>query len=273
MGRIGIALTVMLMLVTANHVRAADGDLVNAGFEADQWIGDVRVQPPTGWDVNLPARMFSGSVVSSESADGLYALKLSAYWFVTFSGGETATVSQMVSLDSVAEIVFDLRLGTSGRAVGWDPNICRAVVLIDEDVVWESDFAGADIRGDYPDQVYVVDDKYRDGMLHRLSLGLRMYADGIFFEMYDSYWDGVEFRLGSGGGDFLPGDFDADGLIDARDLMLMAGMWAADVPADSLFNLGTGPTEDPNGAVGRINFFDLAVLAESWRGSSLVQDE
>jgi hypothetical protein len=271
MGRTGIALMVAFMFATGNHVRAADCGLVNASFEADALISDVRVQHPSGWDASLPAGMFSGSVVSSEPTDGLYSLRLSTIWFVTFSGGETATVSQIALLDSVDEIVFDLKLATSGRAVGWDPNVCTAVVLIDEDVIWESNFARADIRGDYPDQVAPVDEKYRDGGLHRLSLGLRMHANGVFFEMYDSYWDAIECRLRDDSGDFLPGDFNRDGFVGASDMMMMAEMWLADVPADSALNLGAGDEEDPNGVVGIVNFFDLAVLGENWLGSSLVQ--
>jgi hypothetical protein len=273
MGRYRVIAVVMLLLSMGDGLRAADCGLVNGGFEVDEAIDGIRSRSPTGWDANLPAGEFGGWVESSWPTEGAYNLMLSANWFMTFSGGEMGTVSQELSLAGVSAVVFDLKLRTSGRVVGWDPNICTAVVLIDDDVVWESNFARADIQGEYPGQVCLVDEKYKDGQPHRLALGLRINTGGMFFEIYESYWDAVECVSDPGGGVLLPGDFDADGLIDACDLMLMAGMWAVDVPADSPLNLGTGTTEDPNGVVGRINFFDLAVLANNWRGSSLVQEE
>jgi hypothetical protein len=256
-----MVLAVMLMLATGDYVRAADGCLVNGSFEADGVIDNVRVRPPSGWDVNLPPGMFTGQVVSREPTDGLYGLKLSANWLVMFWADETATVSQEVSLNSVEAIVFDLKLETTGR-LGWDPNLCTAVVLIDGEVVWDSNFAPLDIRGDYPDQVCQVDDKYRDGRTHRLAFGLRMHTGGMLYEMYDSYWDGIECRLGAV--EFLPADFNRDGLVDTGDLMLLADMWLREVPLNSPFNLFAGPDEDGKDT-STVNFFDLAAFGDSWR--------
>lgn len=275
MGRYRVIAAVMLLLSMGDGLRAADCGLVNGGFEADEAVGGILSKSPTGWDVNLPAGKFSGWIESSWPTEGGYNLLLTANWLMTFSGGEMGTVSQELSLAGVSEIIFDLKLRTSESAAAWDPNICTAVVLIDDDVVWESNFARADIQGEYPDQVCVIDTRYKDGQPHRLAFGLRVNTGGMFFEIYESYWDAIECVSDSGpdGGVFLPADFDADGLVDARDLMMMAATWLAEVPADSMLDLGTGATEDPNGVLGIVNFIDLAVFGRNWRGSSLVQEE
>jgi hypothetical protein len=274
MGKVRIALTVMLLFATSNSIRAADECLSNGSFEADGLISNVATRPPSGWDVNVPAGTFSGRVVSSWSTDGLYGLSLTANWFVTFTGGETATVSQMLVLDDVQEVGFDLRLRVSGRPVGWKPNTCTAVVRIDQDTVWESNFDPADIQGDYPDQTCQVAEKYRDGQPHRLALGLQMHVGGMLYEQYESYWDAVECRARTpdDGNDveFLPGDLDRDGLVDTGDLMMMADMWLQVVPVDSPYNLFTGVDEGLDG-MDWVNLLDLAALSDSWRGGRPVQ--
>jgi hypothetical protein len=289
MGRTRLAWAVVFMFATGNYLRTTGADLVNGGFETDGPIGDIRVQAPSGWDVNLPPLLFSGSVAAGEATEGNYALKLSANWLVTFAGGETGTVSQPVLLDDVGEIAFDLRLRTSGAA--WDPNLCTAAVWIDEDVVWRSDFARADIRGDYPDQVCRVDDKYRDGQFHRLALGLQVPVNEMLFTVHHSYWDAVECRPldandggtdepnDTGGGDvneveFLPGDLNRDSFVNTDDLRMMAAEWLTEVPADSPYNLYTLYTGRPDAdeeftGIYTVNFFDLAVLARNWRAGPL----
>ena len=259
------AAIVVLLLAAQRCLIAADG-FVNGSFEANGYIGDLRVKAPEGWDVNVPGFKFSGRILTNWPTDGVYNLSLSANWFVAFSGGEMATVSQMMVLDGVGRIGFDLMLKTLNRTA-WDPNVCAAMVLIDDHVAWQPDFALPDVRGEYRDQACVVARKYRDGQPHRVSLGLRMHAAGMQFETYESYWDGIEaMPLSDGDEELLPGDFNQDGSVDPDDLATMAAVWATEVPSESEYNISATDDED---SVGLVNFFDLAVLGGNWLAGSL----
>jgi hypothetical protein len=243
---------------------AADG-FVNGSFEADGSSGDLRVKAPSGWDVNVPGFKFSGRIVTGWSTDGAYDLSLAANWFVTFSGGEMARVSQMAVLDDVERIEFDLMLRTLNRTA-WDPNVCTAMVLIDDDVAWESRFAPGDIRGEYRDQACAIDDKFRDGLPHRVSLGLRVHAAGMLFETYESFWDSVEARPFCNGGGLLPGDFNQDCFVDYDDLAMLADKWLTEAPSYSRYNLS--PIDELEDA-DTVNFFDLAAFGDNWLAGSL----
>lgn len=259
---------IVVLLSGGYGLRAQECGLVNGSFEADGFIGDIRVKDPNGWDANVPAGKFSGYITNSWPTDGDFNLKLVASWFVTFVAGEEATVSQEVLLDPVDQIQFDLKLGTQS-STPWDPNVCTAVVLIDDVVVWESAFAQPDIRGEYPDQAFTVGDQYRDGQLHRLALGLRMNTGGMFYEQYISDWDAVECTLRSDDEGPLPGDFNADGFVKADDLMLMTAMWLFDVPADDEYNLSGVDDLEANGIV---NFYDFAVFSDNWRSGLMLEE-
>ncbi len=259
---------IVVLLSAGTGLRAADCGLVNGSFEADGFISDIRVKDPNGWDANMPAAKFPGYITNTWPTDGNYNLKLTASWFVTFVAGDEATVSQEVLLDPIDEIMFDLKLETQ-QSTPWDPNVCTAVALIDDDVVWESDFAQPDIRGEYPDQTFAIDDRYRDGRPHRLALGLRMNTGGMFYEQYISHWDAVECTLLSDDGGPLPGDFNADGFVAADDLMLMTAMWLFDVAADDEYNLSGVDDMDPNGIV---NFYDFAVFSDNWRSGLILEE-
>lgn len=259
---------IVVLLSGAYGLRAEECGLGNGSFEADGFIGDLNAKDPNGWDASVPAGKFMGYTTNTWPTDGDYNLKLTASWFVVFVAGEEATVSQEVLLDPVDQILFDLKLATQ-QSTPWDPNVCTAVVLIDGDVVWESDFGRADIRGEYPDQVFAIDNKYRDGQLHRLSLGLRMNTGGMFFEQYISHWDAVECTLRSDDGGPLFGDFNADGFVTADDLMLMSAMWLFDVPADSEYNLSGVDDVDSDGIV---NFYDFAVFGDNWRSGPALEE-
>lgn len=259
---------IVVLLSVGGGLRAEECGLANGGFEADGLIGDIRVKDPNGWDANVPVGKFSGYVANTWPTEGNYNLKLVASWFVLFVAGDEATVSQEVLLDPIDQIVFDLKLETQA-STAWDPNVCTAVALIDDDVVWESDFGRADIRGEHPDQAFAVDNKYRDGQLHRLALGLRMNTGGRFFEQYISQWDAVECTLRSDDEEPLAGDFNADGLVTADDLMLMATMWLFDVPADDAYNLSGVDDVDANGIV---NFYDLAVFGNNWQSGLTLEE-
>ena len=267
MGRLRVTVIVVLLAV-GNSLGAADGGLVNGSFEDDGLIGNINNTDPNGWDVDVPPSKFIGYVTSTWPTDGAYNLKLTASWFVTFLAGDMATVSQEVLFDNVNRVTFDVRLATQ-ESTAWDPGICTAVVLIDDDVVWESDFASFDIRGEYLDRSCVIDDQYRDGQPHRLALGLKMNTGGMFFEQYISEWDAIECSLSPDDGEPLAGDFDADDFVGVEDLMMMATLWLVDIPSDSPYNLSGYDDVEADGIV---NFYDLAVFGDNWR-TGTIQEE
>ncbi len=269
MGSFRIALVVTLMLATGSHVRA-DCAVVNGSFESYGPVDNIYVRGLDGWDVQLPEGLFSGRIVTAWSTEGPHSLLLSANMMLTFADGELGTVSQMILMNDVDRIVFDLKLDTFGS--GWDPTVFAAVVLVDQDVVWASDFEQADIRGEYRDQAYVVDDKYRDGQLHRLAFGLRANTGGQFWTTYIGYWDSIRCTSRTCSGDALTGDFNRDCAVDVDDLMMMAGQWLAEVPLDSPYNLGTTVDESSRGT-GTVNFLDLAAFSNNWLAGGVGQGQ
>ncbi len=246
---------------------AEDCNIVNGSFEDDGYIADIIVTEPNEWDVNVPADKFAGYVFRDWVTEGLYNLTIHS-WRATFEPGDVAKVSQQMELSDVNEIIFDLRLDTD--RLPWDPNVFKAVLLIDSDVVWDSNSASSDIRGEYLNLRYEVGDKYRAPGLHELSLGLKSDAGGMLWERYYTNWDFIRCTLYCGGGSLLTGDFNHDCFVDVNDLQLMADFWLAEVEPYSRYNLSGIDDGDPNGIV---NVFDYAIFADDWLGSSLVQEQ
>jgi hypothetical protein len=258
---------IMAMLFIANSTQASIGELINGSFEADDLINDITKKDPNGWTANIPSGKFNARTDRSWSPDGTYSLFISSQWFIAFAAGDMATVSQQVYLTDVSEIKFDLKLDTYTGSV-WDVNDATAIVMIDDEVVWEPNAADPDIRGEYLDQSFAVESKYRDDNLHTLSLGLRINVDAEngFFEFYRSWWDSVEFTyIICGGGGLLAGDFNQDCYVDIYDLQMAADIWLTEVPASDQYNLYK---EDDVESDGIINFLDFSILADNWLLSS-----
>ena len=149
----------VLMMVVLAMASAAEGTIVNGSFEDDGLIEDIGVEDPNGWDVNLPdPAKFGGYVDYEWATDGTYNLTLYSDYNGNFQPNDIVTVSQPVDLAEANEIVFDLKL-ESYFNVAWDPNKITAVLLIDNDVVWESNSVGADVRDEYPGQVCNYDSR------------------------------------------------------------------------------------------------------------------
>ena len=256
-----------LLLVAAGPMGVAVGEIVNGSFEDDGYIAAVNETDPNGWHADVSIDKFAGYVYTDWATDGMYNLTLHSLLWTTFAAGDTATVSQDLDLSSADEIVFDLKLDSDRSA--WDPNVCSAVVLIDGDVVWTSDGQVTEGTAELIDQRCPVAPRYRTAGPHTLSLGLRMNADGMFWERYYTDWDRVDVTLLCGGGGLLPGDFNADCVVDANDLTWMGVMWLADVAADSPYNL----LDEDGEADATVNGFDFAVFGANWLHSSLVQEE
>jgi hypothetical protein len=261
----------MLMLFAVGWAQAGVCEIINGSFEDDGPIGDIIAQEPNGWDVNMPSGKITGNTEASWSTDGNFSLLFSSQWFTAFAAGDSGTVSQDVFLDDVNEITFDLKLDNY-TGFEWDPNIATAVVMIDDEIVWEPNSAKADIRGDYIRQSYAVQEKYRDGNPHKLSLGLRINiaTQSGFFEFYRVRWDSINCVVYCDGGGLLAGDFNRDCLVDASDLQQVADAWLLEVESTDKHNLFR---DDDLAGIGTINFYDLAILADNWLLTSYMEQQ
>ncbi len=258
---------IMAMLFATNPTQAFICEIINGSFEADGRINDITRQDPNGWTVNIPTGKFSAKTDTSWSPDGNYSLFISSQWYTPFVAGDMATVSQQVYLTDVNEIKFDLKMDTY-TGFGWDVNDATAVVMIDDEVVWEPNNTDPDLGDVYLDESFKIDSKYKDDNPHTLSFGLRINVDTAdgFYEFYRSWWDSIECtHIICDGHGLLDGDFNQDCYVDIYDLQLAADVWLAEVPASDIYNLYKGDDIDNNGIV---NFLDFSILAGNWLLSS-----
>jgi hypothetical protein len=253
------AIATVLMLCSQ---AAVAGVIKNGSFEEQGYVW-----PPMSplncsldWnDVNLPTSKFSGWVSTEWSSDGDFSLTLYSLKNKVFDVNEIGMISQHVPLTrEVNEIIFDIRLYTSSGA--WDPNMRSAVVRIDSEVVWESNGVGPDVRGEYYDQIFVVPEKYKDGQLHRLSLGIRIDSNTLTSVAYYTDWDYVDSTVYC---DDLATDLNHDCYVDFFDLAMLADVWLAEVQSNDERNLFGGDDLEPDGF---INFYDFAVYAGTYTG-------
>jgi len=251
----------MVMLSAGNWTRASVCEIANGSFESDGPVNDIITYEPNGWDVNMPADKFGGEIDARWATDGSFSLAVFSQWFTTFAAADLATVSQQVNLTDANEIKFDLKLDTS-LGTEWDPNKCTAVVMIDDDVVWQSNNVGSDVRGQYLDQTYTVQNKYKDQALHKLSFGLRVNVAETFFDYHIARWDSINCTSFCGEGGLLQGDLTGDCYVDTSDLNLVVDAWLDRVSLDHSYNLFRG--DDVVVGYGTINLFDFAVFAGSW---------
>lgn len=261
----------MLMLLAAGPANTGVCEIINGSFEDDGVIDDITTQEPNGWNPNIPSGKFTAGTDAFWSTDGRFSLSFTSQWFTAFDANDAAIVSQEIFLDDVNEITFDLKLDTYS-GLGWDPVYATAVVMIDGDVVWEPNSANLDIRGEYLGQSYGVEDKFRDGNPHKLSLGLRINVEtqNGFFEFYRLWWDSIDCVLFCDGGGFLAGDFNRNCYVDVNDLEQVLEVWLLDVESANKYNLFR---DDDIEGVGTINFYDLAVLANNWLLTSNVEQQ
>jgi len=264
-----VAGAIMVTLSGTNWAQTDACRIVNGSFEDDGLIDDITAQEPNGWDANIPSGKFVARIDGAWSTEGRLSLFIASNWFTNFAAGDRATVSQQVSLTDVNEITFDLKLVTFST-LAWDPNAATAVVLIDGAVVWEPNRATSDLRGVYRDQAYAVEDKYRDGNPHTLSVGLRINVDTpADFEYYRVWWDAIGCTVFCDGGGLLAGDFNRDCRVDIDDLTLGAAAWLSEVPFYDRYNLFR---DDDQAGRGTVNFSDLAIFAGNWLRSSYEDD-
>jgi hypothetical protein len=255
---------IMLTLLAVNRVQAESCHIVNGSFEYDGYIADITVKEPNGWDVNMLASEFKGHVYNDWVTDANWNLTLYTNYFHTFKVNDIATVYQQINLTDANEIIFDVNLATD--SLKWDPNKVHALVLIDGETVWDSNNLSS---GAYYDRVYTVEDKYRDGITHKLSFGIRVKVAGRLWRTYYTNWDHIECTEFCGGGGLLAGDFNHDCYVDYNDLKLFAESWLSEVEKYDRYNLFKG--DDANDTGGTVTFRDFAIFGLNWLESSYVE--
>jgi hypothetical protein len=255
-----IAMVIMIALLSSHSARAGECVVFNGSFENDGRMDSVTpLSAPERWsDVDIPQGLFGGYIYDKIwSTEDDYCLTLFSESYMTFTSIDRAVISQQVYLQDVNEIIFDVKLETGHVSDPWDPSRRTAALLMDDEVVWESNSVGSDVRGEYLDQTYIVDANYKDGWPHKLSLCLRSNVNEQPIIRYMARWDFVRFDIYCEGFGYRPGDFNRDCFVDMNDLKLLADQWLAELSANTydLF-------EDADNIV---NFRDFSVFADKWR--------
>ncbi len=255
---------VMVMLLLAQQTQAGVSLIMNGSFEKDGVINPITAEDtPQYWcDVNLPEGQFGGKVTADWSTHGDYSLSLHS-GYATFTAGDMATVSQQVYLADVNQIIFDLRLGTFA-GYPWDPSQRSALLLIDGDVVWDSDDLIPDASGEYRNQIVDVNEVYKDTNPHTLSLAMRVDVTGTEWSFqYLVQWDFVKFDTYCGGFGYLPEDLNHDCYVDTLDLKVLTEQWLAEE-----LNQEYDLFRDEELI---INFPDFATFASYWQDNNCPQ--
>jgi hypothetical protein len=239
----------------------------NGSFEDNQWITDIMEKAPNHWDVKSTAggiggyNSFGGYVRQVWPTDGAFNLSLFSNRYYPFEVNDIITVSQDIYLTDANKITFDLKLDTYPTIYPWDPAKCTAVMLIDSDVVWKSNSVGADVRGEYRNQFYPIEDKYKDGQPHKLSLGLRMNVAGNISPSHIAHWDSIKCNLCCGGGGLLAADFSRDCCVNFIDFAMLANHWLEQNPSWP-YELVEDGIVDTN---------DLEVFVDTWLDCSYIE--
>lgn len=254
---------VMLVALFGSYARGAGCDVVNGGFDDDGYISDLAVKDPNGWTAVVPKPQFSAYVYNDWPTNGFYSLTMLSGLGRNFVAGDMVTVSQNVDLSGADSLGFDLKLETD-LLTAWNPTVASAVVMIDGDVVWDSNGLGTDVRGEYRNRAYAVEDKYKTAGMHMLSLGLRINVTARVWESYVAYFDRITLSCYCNGGGLLAGDFNRDCVVDVNDLASLAAAYLQEADAGDAHNLWTG--DDVAGDGGMVSLYDLAVLLGDWDG-------
>jgi hypothetical protein len=276
-GLCGLWLVCLIWCVTP----AGAGVVKNGSFEMDGPISYVTADTrPRYWcDVTYNDSIFSAYVGSDWKTDGQYSLTMFTSMFVVFQQNGAATISQPVYLNGVEQIIFDIRLLAVGNF--WDPNIITSRVLIDGNEVWDSNgltFSGGQFVGEIAIDVNEI---YKDGNNHILSLELRTNIVITSYTQYVAQWDNVRLYSGC----TLPGDFTGDCVVDINDLAVFAKGWLQD---GSHFNFAdfaifadfwgtsdnSSTTQPPQDNLldadlnddGIVDYADILLFSESWLG-------
>ncbi|MHC4123847.1 MAG: hypothetical protein ACYSSI_09765 [Planctomycetota bacterium] len=263
MGKLNVFTAVMMTLALCGFAKGGVSVIVNNSFEYDgRTIDPITVEDaPQRWnDVNIPVNKFGGRVGTDFSTQGQYNLTVYSRGYKTFEAGEMATVSQYVYLsddiEDVNTIYFDLRLEVYPSSQSWDTSKRQAILMIDDNVVWDSNIL---TEGTYYDVNCPVDSSYNDGNLHKLSLGIRADVNEYTPIIYRAKWDFARFNIHCFGDGYFPGDFDMDCDVDMEDLRTFAQQWLIDQP-QHIYDL----YDDDNAET--VNMRDFKVFSDNWAG-------
>lgn len=265
-----VFIAVMLMATILNNTFAGISIVVNGSFENDgRRISTITEDDtPQRWsDVNLPTKKFGAWVENDWSSyfDNGYSLTIFTTGFEepshpSFADGQIGSLSQWVELNDVNEIIFDLKLGTNYSSINWDPSERTAIIMIGNDVVWESNSLSPNPFGEYEfyDLTYKVEPQYQVPGRQKLSVGIRSEVDGIAIYQYWSQWDFIRFNThcDCGGYDYPAGDISRNCYVDEFDLRMLVAEWLYE-PSAQIYDL----YEDADNIV---NSRDYAVLAWDW---------
>jgi len=233
----------------------------NGSFEQDGIeLTNIIETPPLFWcDVNISDDEFTAKLTDKWSThdgnDTALSCELKSKLF-GIEAGDTASISQSAFLEQdIAGISFDLYLRTAS-GLPWDHNEQTALVMIDGNVIWDSNSLPIDSNGEYKDAVYIgFEDfqQYMDNDWHKLSLAMKYNVPDPWYQ-YISRWDFVKFDKYCGGLGFLYADLNQDCYVDLADYALIALDWMGQ-PTKPRYDLEKNEF---------ININDLKLLAEDW---------
>jgi len=248
---------VMVMVMAGNSTQAGVSLIMNGSFEKDGVINPITAEDtPQYWcDVNIPSGKFGGKVDTYWSTHGDYSLTLLSKPSMAFVVGDMVTVSQQVYLMDVNQIIFDIKLSGTHSFYQWKSEKFSAVVLIDGNVVWDSNDWVPDGDGVYTFEVNGID--VNDENLHTLSLVMKANKDEYQFTEYRVRWDFVKFDAYCGGFGYLPQDLNYDCYVDMLDLKVLTEQWLAE-ELNQEYDLFRDDEDI-------INFPDFAAFASYWQ--------
>lgn len=257
--KIVVVTGLLIMLAAFNTTDAKVSLVVNGSFEHDGEIDNITELCPWQWfDVNMVEDKFVGFVDSSwwthsYTQDG-NSMTISSDDGAVFNSEETATISQDVYLTDVNEIIFDLLLTTDWwPMIVWDHDKFSAVLILDgNDIIWNSE---ENPQEEYTNESVDVNDKYKDGKLHKLSLGVKANDSGGPYNVYyRARWDFVKFDTHCGGLGHLWSDFSGDCKVDFVDFAILASYWLGE----------NVPVKYDLPDYGIINEHEIMVFADEW---------
>lgn len=248
------SLFILCLLIFAGTGASAASLIINGSFEDDGPISNIKtVQPPYGWDVNMPSK-FGGQITDVGHTDGNYCAGLYSVK-TTIAAGENGFISQQVDLTDANEIIFDIYLiGYGIGQIPWDGNEVTAFINIDSNTVWQSD---TNDNGAYYDVNVPIDSNLTG--IHTLSFGLRINIGKRYYVNYWALWDFAKFDALCGGFGYLEADFNRDCFVNFADFNILAQKWMQEnlLPQDELLDLEYD---------GKINLLDLKVFTDQWLG-------
>lgn len=254
------SLTILLLMFSC----LANAELTNPSFEEDPFIASfVSDGPPTGWDANIPDD-FDGTVDIFWSSDELRSAALFTKGSKSFDINEVAYISQDVNLMGVNYLFFDMNVmgDYQGFYYEWESEKVTAVVLINDEIVWESP---SDITGQMINQSVDVNGINENATI---GFGIRTNLADTFIISWLAMWDNIRLTesldLGPcGGNGYLYTDLDFSCYVDMNDFALLANYWLYDDFPRHVCDI----YED-----GIINMIDFAELAADYGKCSEMTD-